>query len=496
MPPGAQIIRRFTLIHGHDESSNLPTFCAVQPDTVDVLDNEDQNQSASWTWTATNAYFAQGFRLPIGSVQTNVGADLARFSSVLSSGFADAYPITTDEAGGVHPYGPKYGGGTGGEGIYFTDWFDSHVGYKLACLKQRMKADRQCDLYVDDDGNPITSAGMDSEIAIELSGGEKGDDDGAYRSMPDGQKFKSYDRQHDRRFTNECAQLAWLTGDAASIDMLIEHAFSGTLWTNGHPHGRLARLQEHTTTDPATGAQMGREDGWLWDTVATAAQLLRPGDDRRDVLADFARNAVEVVGNAMTSTCTWSAKANKIFKNEHRACQAYEVRIGEHGLRGLARAFATDTDLVNACHDTIFKTMLAMTDPDGPWWLDGEVDSKGRERFGIISQAAVASWDGETAYDPQPTEATGPTPDGSTSPRFPDYNVGTETFQGGNSFAFAMRIAIARRDRQAYAQLYEAAQTIYGVGFRQVHPKNGAELIQFAQAIEAGHIEGPGQGTE
>lgn len=277
------------------------------------------------TWTAVDAYQPHALRIPnlhyrLGELATKCRADWAAIDGALANG--TAFGMGVKGAGRLdwrHPWGPEYGGVTGGGDRF--QWSAVHV---LACgepeglrelrARLRMIADRSAVAIVKHTGRPIvledwlTAAGAPMGNWRMSAADANFHVDGAFGwtaaapIVPAGRtvcpehaalrKFAPIDFQHADRATKAAESLVWLTNCPIArwwVTMSAELWRMSEFTYDGKPNASAPSSQL------GHGTGVGRADGHGWCNAAAAFAISRQAWRERWApwFARFARRMVD-----------------------------------------------------------------------------------------------------------------------------------------------------------------------------------------------------------
>jgi hypothetical protein len=329
-----------------------------------------------WSWgdRALCGFLAQGLPVPdlrhLG-VDTSVPGSAASLGTLLAK-LQSGAPIGSSNnsfprMGLFHPWGPEYGGVTGGSEI------DQFEGVECAIapdprrlLEYQLRAlrclDRQRIALYDDSSRPLpmdsvempngslpfsifnglVNSNTDAPLGFKQAASSWTRPTGGPAYEATLRSFQPVDFQHLVRFTGPWKVLAALDRDPHAIRVLSLEAelVRAQMWekTGGALHGWVAQC----TARPRQGGPLGRGQGWSADVVSQA--WIYRFNAWRKRFRGWAASFLEVVANSPTPAGVWqreeSGKAiqKAPFNSQHSTAQTIELGILANGALGLWRA--------------------------------------------------------------------------------------------------------------------------------------------------------------
>ncbi len=411
LPLNGQLHRRLALVPDNDPQAEAEAraHLALEGYGIALGGGGPEAPQFSWTSELTPAFFPQLGRLPhldhlgLDFVRDKVATKSAELLTNLANGTAAFPPLVSGAVGWAHPFGQKYGGITGGGGINLYDaisevYAGSAAGLQYFQVLHRMKSDRQRNVIYNFNGQPPT---VDERLVQGPNGPyfpgffymqplpshdpfnydkastlqvdyvlNNGLADAGALELPD---FQAIDLQHLIRYTRAPKTLAWLTGDALSVDDVLAqsalvklsyHKYPGTIGGSVQTTGMLDDIN-FTNAQPGKGFTYNRGDGWGLDTMASAYALGTPA--WRTENREWFDDVVEIVrrGQATCSGFIQAQYGSKLLDGKYRGRQTYEGAIIDHALMGVMCSVYKNTGAPESdtLKDVLRKSLYALVDP-------------------------------------------------------------------------------------------------------------------------------------
>ena len=371
-------------------------------------------QRFSWRNLETSRYFPQCQPLPdLGhldaeTLRADLGAERDALAGHLAAGTSGSFPLVSPVLGWAHPWGVSYGGMTGSGEIFMVEGVPtaaaaSRAGYSVLQLINRMVTERHPTALFDGDGEPtrlarwvdgdpesgaahhvkmrfsivpdlaygdpfgFTAAPTFQVEAVEAAGA--GPD---YADDLDG--YMPIDLQHLVRHTKNVKALVWLRADPLARDELRLQGEIGRLSYHTLPNsengyvqssGQLADRQ-YVDQNPATGAFMGRGEGWAIDAMVGAWRL--SDSAWRAEAAPWFDGLLELMEDGQSACLGYihNKPGTGQLDNQYRVRQNFEEAILALGLRSMTESVWRRRDPARAARaeELLTAALYPMIGPD------------------------------------------------------------------------------------------------------------------------------------
>lgn len=389
MPSMSRFIRRLVVYRPEFEDrarelvqSRWQGFCAA---------GSSPTQGEFWSWwnPDTARYLVQNHVLPeldyadLESIEQGFQTECSQRIDQVRTGTSPGYPIFSPGLGWAHPWGPAYGGMTGGDEIELYSGHRvaataSNDGLRLIQLRNRCYVDRQPQALYDVQGRPTA---VEDLLMVSLTGVNYvpllfhntpvgGSDPFGFAQAPQFQieavrnaglaapyeqelsDFMPVDYQHYIRYTKDLKSLVWLSNDAIAKDLSRSASETFRLSFHQYPNNSgggaqvtgLKALRDFVNEFPGQGLTFGRGESWGTDISLVA--YATSDQPYRESMRPWIDTIVDTVTMGQ-STCNgniMSAATDQLWSGAYRIRLVNEASFTDNLLLGLSRTVYDGVD--------------------------------------------------------------------------------------------------------------------------------------------------------
>jgi hypothetical protein len=341
-----------------------------------------------WSWWTLGGFQSQATHLPWAPhIEPLVKSKNSFWFNDMKDALANGTPINGSPngvLGWAHPYGPNYGGVTGGTEIdMYPGWLvtqaASLAGYRKHDVYMRANTDRQHQVIINENGEhtKLSDWVIDGPTGRYFPGhfyqtpfNTNGNDIFGFKTanashdtfvknnnlLPPYNNallaYKPYDLQHYIRYTRSLKFLVWMGNDPIAKHLLKGAAEIARLSLkdvpndeNGNAQGfSLYSLRRSATFNPNKANVFGRDHGWCVDTMAAAYSI--SGNVWRNEALPWFQEVSDVI-KMIQGGCNGMLKSHfgsKILNGRYRGQQIFELVIATNALLSVGNQVLDSVD--------------------------------------------------------------------------------------------------------------------------------------------------------